>query len=257
MAPPLVLLHAFPVDARMWDGVRSLLGSGRPVLAPDQRGLGSRPLARDDGGVPPPDLDVVADDVLAELDARGIRRAVVGGCSMGGYVAMALLRRAPERVAGLLLVGTRAGADDPEQRDNRLRVAERVEREGATGWLAGTTVEGLLGPTTRASRPELVGEVERWVREQSPAGVAWAQRAMAARRDSGALLASATVPVLVVAGREDGLIPAEEHRALAGTITGSALRLVPGTGHLAPVEDPAAVAAFVGPWLDEMETAAG
>ncbi|AUS79876.1 alpha/beta hydrolase [Actinoalloteichus sp. AHMU CJ021] len=254
MTPPLVLLHAFPVDARMWGGVRPLLGPGRRVFAPDQRGLGGRPLTRD-GDVPQPDLDVVADDVLAELDAQGVRRVVVGGCSMGGYVAMALLRRAPGRVAGLVLVGTRAGADGPEQRANRLRVADRLEREGATGWSAESAVEGLLGPTTRASRPEVVRAVRGWAREQSPAGVAWAQRAMASRRDSRALLAAATVPVLVVAGQEDGVVPVGEHRALAGDIAGSALRVVPGAGHLAPVEDPVGFAGCLVPWLDEVASA--
>ena len=133
VGPPLVLLHAFPLDARMWNGARALLEEQAKVITPDQRGLGESPLSGKtgsdvEGQSQPPSMDVVAADVLALLDVVGAQQAVLGGCSMGGYAAMAVLRAAPERVAGLLLVDTKADADGEEQRKNRLEGAQRAER---------------------------------------------------------------------------------------------------------------------------------
>ncbi|MBP2338723.1 pimeloyl-ACP methyl ester carboxylesterase [Saccharothrix coeruleofusca] len=228
---PLVLLHAFPLDSRMWDGVRERLDP----ITPDQRAQGE------------PDLAAAARRVLDHLDERGIERAVVGGCSMGGYVAMALLRQAPERVAGLVLADTRAGADTEEARANRLAVAERAEAEGVGEWLAGT-VPALLAPT---SPEEVSSRVRGWVLDQDPADVAWAQRAMAARPDSTELLRAARVPALVVVGEHDGLTPPRQARELADLLRGELVQL-PGAGHLAPVEAPDAFADAVLDWRQRL-----
>lgn len=253
---PLVLLHAFPVDARMWDRARAQLEDGARVITPDQRGLGSSPLRSSplgaDTGRPEPSVDVAAADVLALLDELGLRRAVLGGCSMGGYVAMAVLRKAPERVAGLLLTDTKAEADGTEQRDNRLAAADRAEREGTAGWLVEGTVPNVLGTTTREQRPEVVSEVREQVGSQPAEGVAWAQRAMADRPDSAEVLREFTGPALVVVGEEDALTPPESARTLASLLPNSAQRTIARAGHLAPIEDAESFAATVRPWLEEL-----
>ncbi|MBY8847399.1 alpha/beta hydrolase [Saccharothrix longispora] len=231
---PLVLLHAFPLDSRMWDGVRDQL---KPVTI-DQR-----------GGDRSPDLVVIAEDVLAELDRLGVERAVVGGCSMGGYVAMALLRRAPERVAGLVLADTRAGADTDEARANRLAMAERVEAEGV-GWVPDAVVPGLLGPDPEDAVVERVREL---VLARDPAEVAWAQRAMAARPDSTGLLADVDVPALVLVGEHDRLTPPATARELAAVLRRVDCVELPGVGHLTPLEAPEAFAAAVVAWRQRVD----
>jgi len=246
---PLVLLHAFPVDARMWDRARAQLDDGARVITPDQRGLGASPLG---GDLSAPSVDVAAADVLELLDELGLQRVVLGGCSMGGYVAMAVLRRAPERVAGLLLVDTKAEADTEQARDDRLAAADRAEREGTEGWLADGTVPNVLGATTQQQRPQVVSEIREQVSSQPAEGVAWAQRAMAGRPDSAETLRGFTGPALVVAGEEDALTPPEAARNLAALLPNSAQRVVPRTGHLVPAEDPEAFAATVRPWLEEL-----
>lgn len=213
----------------MWDGVRDLL---KPIT-PDQR-----------GGDRSPDLVAIADDVLRLLDARGIERAVVGGCSMGGYVAMALLRRDPSRVAGLVLADTRAGADAEEGRANRMTMAARVEAEGLD-WVPDTVVSGLLGP---AADDAVVGRVRELVLDQDPAEVVWAQRAMAARPDSTDVLARVDVPALVLVGEHDALTPPALARELAGVLRQGEYVELPGVGHLTPLEAPDAFAAAVLDW---------
>jgi pimeloyl-ACP methyl ester carboxylesterase len=241
LSDPLVLLHAFPLDSRMWDGLRPTLG--QRLVTPDLPGFGAAP------PVAAPSLDEAARAVLAALDRAGITRAVIGGCSMGGYVAMAVLRAAPERVSGLVLVNTRATADAEQARRNRFAMAERAETEGI-GWLADTMLGSLLGRTTLERRPEVEARLRELVADQSPAAVAWAQRAMAARPDSTELLRGSGLPALVVTGKQDELIPGEEAAALAAALPGSELVELADVGHLAPLEAPAELAAVLALWLE-------
>ncbi|MFC0543943.1 alpha/beta fold hydrolase [Kutzneria chonburiensis] len=222
----LVLLHAFPLDSRMWDGVREPFAKRLRLVTPD---LG-------DG---PPSLDDAADAVLAGL---GDEPFVLGGCSMGGYLAMAILRKAPSQVAGLLLVDTKSAADTPEARANRLAVAAQAEAEGVTGWLADAMLPNLVSPR---ARPEVLTTLRSLIDSQSGSVVARAQRAMAARPDSTALLASVTMPTLVVRGADDALMPPD-----AIQVPGARMVELAGCGHLPPVEDPDAFAAVVLNWLN-------
>lgn len=242
--PALVLLHAFPLDARMWDGIREPLAQRLRVITPDQRGLGRTPLPDTERR---PDLDDAARDVVALLDRLELDRVVLGGCSMGGYLTMAVLRLAPERVAGLVLLGTKAGADDADARANRLATAERIESEG-TGFVADAMLPALLGETSRQQRPTVVARVRELIEEQSATGLAWAQRAMAQRPDSTSTLAAADVPALVVVGEQDSLSPLDQAHAMAEALPQPTLEVLPSVGHLAPVEDPAAVAEAILTW---------
>lgn len=241
---PLVLLPAFPFDSRLWDRVHTGLAEHAEVITPDPRGFGGPPL-----GDAEPDLAVLAADVLALLDRRGLDRVLLGGCSMGGYVAMAVRRAAPERVGGLLLIDTKPAADVPEAKENRYAMAERAERDGVAGWLAELTLPQLLGPTTLERRPDVVDTVRRLVDEAPGASVAWAQRAMAARPDSSAVLRGADVPALVVHGEQDPLIPTDAARSMAELLPRGELVILPEAGHLPPLEVPADLTAAVTAWL--------
>jgi pimeloyl-ACP methyl ester carboxylesterase len=241
VAPAVVLLHAFPLDKQMWDGViDAVVDAGWDVVVPDLRGFGESgygPEGPDDE----PDLALVAHDVIAVLDRVGVQSAAVVGLSMGGYVAMELLRQAPRRVAALALLDTKATADTEEARANRLRVADSVLEAGSTVALARALLPTLLGTTTTSSRPALVDEVRGWVEAADPAGVAWAQRAMAARPDSLDDLRAYRGPALVLWGAEDAMSPRPEQDLMLGALRDGRGVEVPGVGHLSAVEDPAAV----------------
>ncbi|MFD8702908.1 alpha/beta fold hydrolase [Kitasatospora sp. NPDC059648] len=233
---PLVLLHAFPLNASMWsaqlDALPGLTGDEVRVLAPDQRGFGGTELGADE-----PSLDLVADDLALLLDAAGIDRAVVGGLSMGGYVALAFARRHPDRLSGLLLSNTRATADTAAARANRERIAVAVTARGSVQLLLDEHVAaGQLGPDSQ----HLVERVQAMVAAAPPAAVAWAQRAMAARPDSLDVLAGLRVPTAVVAGALDALVPLEEAERMARAAPGAELTVVPGVGHLSALESPGA-----------------
>ncbi len=241
MSPTVVLLHAFPLDKRLWDGiVDSLAEADWDVVIPDLRGFGGSSFG-DEGPDDEPSLTLMARDVLSIVDRLGVNSAVFVGLSLGGYVAMEILRQDPSRVAGLVLADTKASADSDEAKDNRLRIADQVVAAGNTEALARAMVPNLLGATTHTGRPEVVALVRGWINEADPAGVAWAQRAMAARPDSHDDLASMTVPALVLWGDEDVITPRAEQDSMMGALRDARFVAVPGAGHLTAVEDAAAV----------------
>ncbi|MFI6768959.1 alpha/beta fold hydrolase [Streptomyces sp. NPDC050355] len=232
--PPVVLLHALPLDSSMWDTqARRLRARGHPVLTYDQRGFGGTPLGTD-----PPSLDLVADDLARRMDRRGMTRAVVVGASMGGYVAMAFLRRHRARVLGLGLLSTRGTADTAKAAAERRGFAERILDDSLRDQLVARTTPMLLGATTRAEAPDTVARVVSLAAAAAPEAVAWAQRAIAARPGAMDDLRTTDVPALVVAGEEDELVSLHEARHLTSTLPQGRLVTVPRAGHLPPVEAP-------------------
>jgi 3-oxoadipate enol-lactonase len=224
---PLLLLHAFPLSGKMWE---PQLGIGRRFIIPDLSGFGS--------SEPTPEICRMSDfaeDAAALLDHLRIERVVLGGLSMGGYAALAFAEKYPERLSGLVLADTRAGADSPEARDKRLTAARDVLEKGS-GILVETTVPKLLGATTRSRRPDLAKQVGQWIAEAPPAGVAAAQRGMAERPDRSAGLPRIAVPTLILVGEEDELTPPEESRRMAEAIPGARLEVLQGAGHLSNLE---------------------
>lgn len=230
---PLVLLHGFPLDHRMWTDMATQVVGPHRVLALDLPGTTDE--RRE------PSLDDAADHVAAALEAAGVARAVVAGLSMGGYVALALAERHPELVAALGLVDTKSTADTPDARARRLDVAQEVERSGSVEAVRGMATT-LVGESTSAAGPEVSAQLACWIEDQDPASVAWAQRAMAARPDRTHVLAAFANPVAVVVGDEDALTPVAAAEHMAAAARDAQLVVVPRAGHMSAVEQPAAVA---------------
>ncbi|GAB3564642.1 alpha/beta hydrolase [Amycolatopsis endophytica] len=229
----------------MWQPLRDGITTRHRLITPDQRGLGRTALPE---SAHEPSLDHAARDLIALLDRLELDQVVLGGCSMGGYLTMAALRAAPERVAGLVLIDTKSTADTPEAARTRHELARRAETEGVSGWLAESMLPNLLSAETRETRPDVVETVRDLIDSQQGAGVAWAARAMAARPDSTSLLAGADVPALVVVGEEDALTPPDAARAMAESLPRGELVVVPQAGHLTPLEAPAMVTESILGW---------
>jgi 3-oxoadipate enol-lactonase len=231
--PPVVFLHAFPLSLFMWDGQVETLRGTHTVVRFDDRGFGSTPPG--DGLLT---MERIADDAAALLDHLGLSRAIVAGCSMGGYAAFAFARRYPERLLALVLQDTRAGADSPEARKTRSTLAERVRKEGAVA-AADAFLPKLLGETTKREQPALVTRVREAILATPPQGVVDGLAGLAARADSGPFLKDIRVPTLVVCGEEDTITPVAESEALQRGIAGSRLCVIPRAGHLSNLEQPA------------------
>jgi pimeloyl-ACP methyl ester carboxylesterase len=234
MGDGLLLLHAFPLDASMWAPQDSAFGDVT-VVAPDLPGFGrSRPA---------PDvltMDDAAQAGVRALDEAGIQRAVVLGLSMGGYAALAFWDRHPDRVAGLVLANTRAGADDDAGRERRRALAERLRTEGS-----GFLVESPP-PLLSADAPvELWERVRSIIGGQDAGAIAAASLGMAERADYTSRLGEIAVPTLVVTSSADTLIPPDLTTPMAEAIPGATLEVIDGVGHLSNLEAPEAFNAAV------------
>lgn len=228
----VVLLHAFPLDHRLWDGQTEFLrAQGYHVVAPDLAGFGDSEL---------PAAPAMW-EILAPVVARVPEPAVFVGLSMGGYLLMELLRRAPDRVAGAVFMDTKATADAPAARQVRFDMAHAMEHGPDMAGLADALLPNLLGATTRAQRPEVVAQVRQWIEQAPAAAVAAAQRCMADRPDSVSTLRRYEAPAAVVWGAEDTLAPPAEQRVMLEAMPQAVGREIPGCGHLSAVEDQAAV----------------
>ncbi|MBD0290219.1 MAG: alpha/beta hydrolase [Thermoleophilia bacterium] len=218
--PHVVLLHAFPLDCRMWADVKPALErAGYLVAAPDLPG--------------PP-----ADSTLAGWSER-ILDTVEGplipvGASMGGYVAWELWLQARERIPALALVGSRASGETEPSRAARDEQLALLDESGVPGVWA-RLEEALFAP---AAGRDVVARAREIALEQGTERVAAALVALRDRADRSAMLADARVPALVVVGEEDAIVPDAEAEALARSLPDARLVRVPGAGHLVALERP-------------------
>ena len=241
--PEVLFFHAFPLSLFMWDAQVEALSPTHRVVRFDARGFGGS--AAGDG---PLTMERIADDGALLLDHLGIEKAVVAGCSMGGYAAFAFVRRHPQRLAGLVLQDTRAGADTAETKANRAALAAKVLAEGASA-AAEAFLPKLLGETTHRERPDIVAGLRERILATSPQAIANALHGLGARADSRETLPTIAAPTLVLVGSEDVLTPASEAATMAAAIPRARLDVIPGAGHLANLESPAAVNAALRAFL--------
>jgi 3-oxoadipate enol-lactonase len=224
----LLLIHAFPVDASMWDQQVSALSGETQVLAPHLPGFGGSAGLGDVMA-----MDAAADFLVGELDRAGAGPAVVCGLSMGGYVAFSLWRRHPERVAGLLLANTKAEPDDEAGREKRRAVADKARNEGS-----GAIADAPPPLLSESADPGLWDRVKQTIRAQSGEAIAAAALGMGERPDSRPILGEIQVPTTVVVSGGDTLIPADVTAPMADAIPDATLVTLENAGHLSNLEDP-------------------
>lgn len=229
--PALLLIHGFPLSSQMWEPQLEDLADFVRVVAPDLRGHGGS------DSVPGPySITLLADDCADLLGHLNVATPfVVCGLSMGGYIALEFYRRYPEQVAGLILASTRAGADSSEGKAGRDKAAELAKTEGATAVSAGMLPK-MLAKQNFESDEELVEYVREIMDTASLNGVVGALAAMRDRVDSTPMLSDIDVPVLIIHGADDQLIPVSEAEAMHKAIPNSNLVIVPGAGHLPNLE---------------------
>ena len=227
---PVVLLHAFPLNGRMFEPQMEVVAETRRLVAPDYPGFGRSPRTPAQ-----PDVRYYAECIRGLLDRLGLERVVLGGVSMGGYVAFECMRLFPERVSGLILVSTRPEPDSEEMRENRKKMAYRVAQEGVEV-LIELQMERLLARSTLENNEKVVKKVRAMILESSPDGVVAALGAMRERPDSTPLLGKINVPTLVVGGEEDAISSPEVMAPMAGKIPDSRHLTLPRAGHLPNLE---------------------
>lgn len=243
---PLLLLHGFPLSSEIFAPLRPILEQAGRLVTMDLRGFGASDAPDGDYG-----MDDLAEDVLRVADHLELERFVLGGHSMGGYVAFRVAARDPRRLAGLLLIDTRATADSPEGVERRRQTIAAI-RDGRRQEVLGTLLEALVGPSTRERQPAVV-QALRATAEAIPDHVlVGCLEGMIARPDSTGLLAELDQPALVVVGSEDQVMSVGEAQALAAALPRGRLKVVSGAGHTPTLERPEVVGDAVAVFLRDL-----
>lgn len=229
----ILFLHGFPFNGSLWDAQMAALPPGWRGVAPDLRGFGESEGSAD----PEYTMDMFADDAAALLTHIGVRRAVICGLSMGGYIALAMHRRHRAAFGGLVLADTRATADTEEARKNRVQLAKHVLVEG-NGIVVDSMLPRVFAPSTPHKRPQLVETVRAMMATTSPDTMARAMLGMASRPSSEEGLRDIVVPTLVLVGAEDAITDRGESQLMARAIRGSRIETIQDAGHVSNLEAP-------------------
>jgi pimeloyl-ACP methyl ester carboxylesterase len=232
LGPAVVLLHGYPFNRTMWRDQIAALKQWHRVIAPDLRGLGESGAIDEVAG-----MDQMARDVAALLDQLQIDQAVIVGLSMGGYVAFDFHHLFPTRVKALVLAGTRAPADNDQERQTRERQAARMLAEGMTG-IAEETLPKLLAQETLLRNPAAADRIREMINSTSPRGAAAAQLGMAARRDYSEDLENINVPTLIMVGTEDSIRPVSDAEFMHSGIANSQLKIIENAAHVSNFDQP-------------------
>jgi len=228
---PLVLLHGFPLDARVWKSQRAALAGGFRVITPDLRGFGR---STSDEAFSLVDL---ADDVHALLQQIGALPCVLGGLSMGGYTALAYVNKYAADLRGLILVDTKAEADTPEGKQGREKMIQLAREKGSKA-VADQMMPKMLAPDAEKTRPAVAHEL-RAIMEACPAKtIEHALAAMRDRPDRSGELASINVPTLVIVGEHDAITPPDVATKMYQSLTHGQLVTIKGAGHMTCMEQP-------------------
>ncbi len=245
--PPVIFLHAFPLNRTMWVPQVAALSDRYRVVTIDLRGHGES-----DAPMWRYTLDQYADDVHGLLAHLGIARATFAGLSMGGYILFALYRKHPALFQSLVLADTRATADTPEAKTTRFSMAQIAYRRGASA-IADLMLPKLLSPASCEQHTDLRDHVRRIITGNQVSGIVGDLMAMEERPDFSPLLSAIAVPTLVIVGEQDLASPPEEVEDMAKQIPGSTFVRIPQAGHLSSLENPGAFNAAILKFLTSVE----
>ncbi|WP_159888524.1 alpha/beta fold hydrolase [Paenibacillus puerhi] len=238
---PLVLLHGFCGSGAYWDEVVPLLDAHYRVIVPDLRGHG-------ESGSPDEayTIEGMADDIAALIDELGTEKAIVLGHSLGGYVTLALAERHSDKLRAFGLVHSMAFPDDEKGKAGRLQAKQTIREQGLSVFIEGL-IPKLFAPAHLESMPEAVKQAKEIGLGTSPEGAMHTLDAMRERPDRNAVLQSMELPLLLVAGENDQIIPVERTFVVQGDYVTQ--RLISGAGHMSMMEAPKELAQSVRDWV--------
>jgi len=231
-ASAVVLIHGFPFSHEMWTPQIQALQKQYRIVAYDLRGHGSSGVG--DGQYM---LEFFVDDLLALLDYLKIERALLCGLSMGGYIALRMVERNPERVGALILADTQAKADSNEARLKRAAAIKSVKTNGVNAY-ADNFVKSVFAPQTFTGNKAAVEKIRQIIQGNSSTGICGALLALASRTDTTEALANIKVPTLILVGEHDTLTPPSASQEIHSRIPNSEIHVIPNAAHMSNLENP-------------------
>lgn len=245
--PPILFVHGFPLSHSMWRPQIFTFAGDHRVIAPDLRGFGESDVT--EGTVT---MEQHADDLAALLDELNVDEPVVlGGLSMGGYIAWQFQQKYSERLRAIILCDTRAIADTLDGVENRKRLAKMVIENGSAA-VASAMLPNLFSPATGDRNQTVIDELRQTIAATSPEGIAAASLGMAERPDVTSLLPSIETPTLLIVGEDDGISTPEEMKTIADAMPNARLEVISEAGHMSPLESPKLVNTAIREFLQSL-----
>jgi len=240
---PVIFIHGFPFDSRMWEQQISHLQDQYHCISYDIRGLGKSPA--EDGQFT---MEMFVDDLFTIMDKLKLNRPIITGFSMGGYITLRAAEREPQRFGGIILCDTKADADDNTGKLKRAQGVKAINKYGAKKF-ATAFVPLAFAEGARQRIPDIFNTTLEQAASSTETGVKGCLLAMAGRTDTTGFLGHINVPTLLLVGELDDITPPNVMRAMHEQIKGSELVTVPGAGHMTPVEQPEIVNRAIGGFL--------
>jgi 3-oxoadipate enol-lactonase len=228
---PIVFVHGFPFSLETWEPQMRALPNHFRAIAYDVRGHG-----QSDVGDGQYSIEFFVDDLIALLDHLVIKRTIICGLSMGGYIALRAVERHPERFHGLILCDTKSEPDSDESRVKRAATLKLVKTNGVDEFAEGF-VKGEFAETTFRDNPGIVEKVRSIIKGSSPIGIGGTLLALACRTDTTPVLSKLAVPTLILCGEHDVLTPPKDAEFMHSRVKDSILHLIPKAAHLSNMEN--------------------
>jgi len=246
---PILFLHGFPFDKSMWKGQLDSLKSSKRVIAVDIRGFGK---STDENSIL--SIDLFGDDLIAFMDKLMIERATICGLSMGGFIALNVMKRFPDRFEALILCDTQCIADTPKVRENRYTTIEQINIDGADAFNE-KFIKSVFHPESLTHKIELVEGLRSVVIANSTGIITAGLTALAERSETCSTLDTIGVPTLIICGREDAVTPLAQSEFMHKHIKGSILKIIDDAGHVSNLEQPDAFNKHLIDFLNTLNTA--
>jgi len=229
---PVILLHGFPFDKSMWKGQLDSLKSLTRVIACDIRGFG-----KSTDEETPLSIDLFCEDLVLFMDKLNIKKAIVCGLSMGGYIALNAVKKHPERFEAMILCDTQCIADTDEGKEKRYKTIEQINLEGADGFNE-KFIKSVFHPDSLANKMEIVENLRSVVVANSKLIITAGLTALAERSETCSSLYAIRIPTLIICGRADGVTPLAQSEYMHKHIRGSVLKIIDNAGHVSNLEQP-------------------
>lgn len=229
---PIVFIHGFPLEHKMWSNQFRYLQTENFCISYDVRGLGKSPVG--DGQYT---LELFVDDLFEILDSYQIKNPILCGLSMGGYIALRAMERHQARFRGLILCNTRSEADNNEAKLKRAIAIQKINKQGLEIFVD-EFMPNCFSKQTIKEKSGIFKETVEKSKKFDPIGVKGSLLAMAGRSDTTNFLGNIVHPTLVLCGEQDMLTPVDMMENMARKIPNSEFIVVPNAGHLSPLENP-------------------
>lgn len=243
---PVIFLHGFPFDKSMWKEQMEALAPSYRVIACDIRGFGN---SRDE--VTSFSIDLFSIDLARFMNALGIKKAVICGLSMGGYIALNFQKKYPELVAALILCDTQCISDPKDVKEGRLLEIADIEENGPAAFNE-KFVKKVFHEDSLTNRKEVVEELTCVVNANSTHIIAEGLRALSSRTETCSTLGDIPVPTLIICGREDRVTPLEQSEYMHRAADHSSFRVIEKAGHVSNLEQPEAFNQYLREFLDKV-----